>query len=410
MTFLRELVTLRSLENPGKPLTDSSLLSTLGGWPSDTGVSVSPEGALRIGAALRGVQIISGGVGQLPLKAYRKRDRAEFLGANALSADEPYTPYELWSMAAGHMVTRGFAAIFKVRDDRGNVTNLIPIHPSRIGVDVVDSTSYRGWDLVFTIDGKGPFTRYEIMYVMLFTLDGIHGIGPIRYARETFNLAVANERTAAKLFGQGLMQAGYLSTDAEINDPAIAARIKKQWRERMGGLDNAHEVALLDKGAQFKALTLDPADAQFLESRRFQVTEIARLLGLPGWMLNDQEKSTSWGSGMEQQFSTFVKLTLRLYTTPLEQRITKEILPRTAYSEFLLEGLLRGDSKSRAAFYNAGITGGWLVPNDVRPKENLAPVPWGDEPYLPFNTSAEAQKELDDEDRPPREDEDDDDE
>lgn len=402
MTFLRELVQ-RSIEDPAKPLTDASLLSVLGGLPSETGTSVSPADALRIGAALRGVQIISGAGAQLPLKAYYSADRSPFRFP-LLEADEPYTRFELVETMIAHMVGWGAAFLFKVRDAQGNVRQLIPVHPGRAHVKVDNESAHDGFQLSFTIDGRGPYSRYEILYIPMLSLDGINGIGPIGYARETFNLAVANERAAGKLFGQGMMQAGYLATEQTIDDETTAERIKANWRSKMGGLSNAHEVAILDKGAKFTPLALKPDDAQFLESRKFQVTEIARLLGLPGWMLNDQEKSTSWGSGMEQQFSTFVKLTLQPYLSRIEQRISKELLPRTAYVEFNIEGLLRGDSKARAAFYNAGITGGWLVPNDIRPKENLELVPWGDEPYLPFNQSAESQtnddseKEKDDDD------------
>jgi HK97 family phage portal protein len=388
VTFLRELVSIRSLENGAVPLTDDSLRETLGAWPSDTGVSVSPEGALRIGAALRGVQIIAGTVGGLDLRAYRHRDREPFLGS-VLDADSAYgTRFELWETAVAHMVTRGFAALYKVRDGRGTITDLIPVHPGRVSIQVVDLASYKGWDLIFFIDGKGPFTRYEILYIPMMSLDGIHGLGPIAYARETFALAAANNTAAAKLFGQGMMQRGFLTSDADI-DNEKAERLKSRWRAKMGGLDNAHDVAILDNGAKFQALTLDPVDAQFLESRKFSVTEIARLLGLPGWMLNDQEKATSWGTGMETMFTTWVKVTLNaVYLRRIAARVTKEVLPQSAFAEHQLDGLLRGDSAARATFYNAGITGGWLVPNDVRPKENLPKVPWGDEPYRPFNEPA----------------------
>lgn len=401
MSFLRELVSLRStsLENPTRPLTDTSLLEALGGAPSDTGISASPDSAMRIGAALRGVSIIAGAVAGLPFKAYRRADHTEFLGS-ALSSDTgPYTDFELWETSVAHMVSRGFAALFKIRDRRGSITGLFPVHPGRVGVQVEDDPvgGGRAFDLVFTIDGKGPFTRYDVLYIPALSLDGITGLGPIGYARETFNLALANEKAAAKLFGQGMLQRGFLTTDQDI-DNEKAERLKTRWRAKMSGLDNAHDVAIMDNGAKFNQLTLDPDDAQFLESRKFQVTEIARVLGIPGWMLNDQEKSTSWGTGMEQQFATFVKLTLKPYLQRIEQRVTRELLPSSAYAEFNVEGLLRGDSKARAAFYNAGITGGWLVPNEVRERENLQPVEWGDEPYRPYNQSAADQTSADTED------------
>lgn len=387
MSFLRELVQFRQVENPQRPLTDTTLMEALGGAPSDTGLSVSPEGALRIGAVLRGTQIIAGSVAGLPLKAYRYRDREQFRGS-VLERDEPYTRFELWETAAAHLVLRGNAYLYKLRDVFGNITGLVPVNPTRVNVEVLDTQSVTGWDKIFTIDGKGPFTRYEILHIPAMSLDGVTGLGPIGYARETVALAAANEASAAKLFGQGMLQRGFLTTDQDL-DQTKADKLKARWRAKMGGIDNAHDVAIMDNGAKFNALTLNPEDAQFLETRKFQVTEIARLLGIPGWMLNDQEKSTSWGTGMEQQFATWVTITLRAsYLSRIEQRISRELLPRTAYAEFNVEGLLRGDSRARAEFYASGIQHGWLVPNEVRDKENMQPVEWGDEPYLPFNKSA----------------------
>lgn len=390
MTFLRQLV--RSVENPRIPLTSGLISEWLGGQPSQTGLTISPESAMRISAVLRGVQIIAGTVGSLPLHSYRKSDRSRFHGS-VLDSDEPLPRFELKETATAHMILRGNAYLFKARDRRATITGLIPIDPRRVNVDVIDDDDTElGWDKVFTVDGgKRILTRYEILHIPMLSLDGIRGIGPIGYARETSALASANEQAAAKLFGQGMLQRGILTTEQDLNQEK-ADRLKKRWRATMTGLDSAHDVAIMDNGATFSPLTLSPQDAQFLESRKFQVTEIARLLGLPGWMLNDQEKSTSWGTGMEQQFTTWAKTTLSaVYLNRFEQRCSRELLPNTAFAEFSLEGLLRGDSKARAAFYNAGITGQWMVPNEVREKENLPPVPWGDEPVLPYNTSAAAQ-------------------
>lgn len=373
------------LEREGGAITGAELTALGMGAASDTGLNLTTEGALRIGAAFRGTQIIAGAIAGLPFKAYRKNDRSEFRGS-VLEKDEPYTRYELLETTVAHMVLWGDAYWYKVRDNRGNVQALVPVHPARVSVDVVDTDALI-FDFVFTIDGKGPFTRYEITHLRAMSLDGINGLGPISYARETFSIAAAGEKAAAKLYGNGMMMSGFLTTDQPLSAEQ-ADNLKERWKAKLGGVDRAHEVAILDRGAQFSQLTMPPADAQFLDSRKFQVTEIARLLGLPGWMLNDQEKSTSWGTGMEQQFSAFVMLTAQPYLHRIEQRASRELLPRSAYAEFNAEGLRRGDSQARAAFYASGIQHGWMVPNEVRQRENLQPVPWGDDPYLPFNKSA----------------------
>jgi HK97 family phage portal protein len=193
------------------------------------------------------------------------------------------------------------------------------------------------------------------------------------------------------MYDHGLLTAGVLQSKEELTDEQ-AAILKARWRAKTGGMDNAHDVTVLDNSTEFKPLTLSPADAQFLETRKFSTTEIARIFGLPGWIINDQEKSTSWGSGMEQQFIAFVVLSLKPYFHRIEQRVTREVCdPTTEKAEFKVEGLLRGDSKARAAFYASGIQHGWMVPNEPRELEDLPPVPWGDEPYRPYNESARAQ-------------------
>ena len=160
----------------------------------------------------------------------------------------------------------------------------------------------------------------------------------------------------------------------------------------MAGAANAYEIAILDQGTEFHQLSMNPADAQFLETRKFQTTEVARFFGLPGWIVNDQEKSTSWGSGMEQQFVALVVITLKPYFQRIEQRVVREICdPVVEKAEFKVEGLLRGDSKARAAFYASGIQHGWMVPNEPRALEDMKPVAWGDEPYRPYNASASSQ-------------------
>jgi HK97 family phage portal protein len=385
MTALRSV--FRSVENPSRPLTDTTLLELFGGWKSHTGRQVSVEGSMRVGAAFRGAQIIAMTGGGLPFKAYRHSDRSP-VTTSVLTRDRSMTPLERWSTVIAHMVLWGNGYIFKRRDAAGNVRALLPIHPSRVFTEIVETDIAEiGYTKKFTVDGALELTNYEITHVMGLSLDGITGLGPISYVREAFGIALTAEEAAARLYGQGMMLSGILTTDQPLAQEQANA-LKDRWKAKLLGIQGAHDVAILDRGAKFQSLSMPPADAQFLDSRKFQITEIARLLGLPGWMLNDQEKSTSWGTGMEQQFTTWVQLTLQMYLSAIGQRVTMDVLPDSQYAEFTVEGLLRGDAAARAAFYGSGIQHGWLVPNDVRPRENLPPVPWGNEPYLPFNAQS----------------------
>lgn len=397
-------LTQRSLENPGTPLTSSGIMAILGGGRATaSGAHITPDNVLRIGAALRATQIVAGSIAGLPLKVYRESNgvRTE-VKAPAINGHNGYqTAYERWEQTVAHMILWGNAYLWKVRGRSGVVERLIPIHPSRVLAEVVDERDFGGLVRRYTVDGRTMLTAYEVMHLPCMTLDGVKGIGPIEATREMFGTAVAAEHAAGKLFGQGLMLAGFLTTDEEIKDEKRARALKRRWRETLQGAENAGDVGLLDKGAKYQSLAMPAKDAQFLESRKFSVTEIARLIGVPGWMMNDQEKSTSWGTGMEQQFATWVITTLRAYMSRIEQRVSLELLPDPQDAEFKVEGLLRGDSAARAAFYNAGITGGWLTPNDVRHWENMPPVEWGDEPYLPHNQSADAQSDTSGTEPPP---------
>lgn len=392
MRALRGARRALSLESPDTPLSGDRLLSEVTDpnelWSSEGGAS-SP---LKLGTALRCIQIISSAVAGCPIKTFHVHDNETF-DVPALRAERPgMTPFERVETEVAHIVGWGNSFTRKVRTRDGRIKELVPIHPNRVAVDVVDGSDV-GMPYVkkFTVDGKVPLTEYDIMHVPGFSFDGVTGVSVLTAARRIFDITASAEAAAERMYRKGLMVSGFLSVPEPINQEQ-AHILQARWRAKLAGLDNAYEVAVLDNGAKFEQATLKPDDAQFLESRKFQTTEIARLFGVPGWMINDQEKSTSWGSGMEQQFTAFVMLTLKPYMQRMEQRYTRELLnPLRDKAEFKVEGLLRGDTKSRAAFYASGIQHGWLVPNDVRPLEGYGPVEWGDVPYRPYNESASDQ-------------------
>ena len=170
-------------------------------------------------------------------------------------------------------------------------------------------------------------------------------------------------------------------------DPDDTAElIKARWKRSVGGIGKAHDIAVLGAGATFQPVTMPNSDAQFIESRRFQIAEVGRWFGLPGHMLNDTEKSTTWGSGIEHMSIGFVVYTLRpTWLTRFEQRITKEATPPGVYAEYSVEGLLRGDSAARASFYRIMREVGAMSANDIREKENMPPVADGDTLLQPMN-------------------------
>lgn len=376
-----------SLESPSTRLDGQRLLSEIVS-PSELWGPGADGDPMRIGTAFRCVQIIASSIAGCPIKVTDVVTHEEEK-VPALAAERPgMTPFERVETVMSHIALWGNAYERKHRTRDRRIVDLVPIHPSRVTVDVVDGSEV-GVPFVkkFTVDGKVHLTEWDLLHTPGLSLDGVKGLSVVGAMRRTFQLTSNAERAAERMYEQGLMVAGFLTTENDLTQEK-ADILKARWRAKTAGVDAAGDVAVMDKGLKFEKLTMSPADAQFLESRKFQTTEIARMFGIPSWMVNDQEKSTSWGTGMEQMFTSFVTITLKPYMQRYEQRLTREVVGIGSKAEFKVEGLLRGDSKARAAFYGSAIQHGWMVPNEPRELEDLPPVPWGDEPYRPFNKSA----------------------
>ncbi|MFF5001708.1 phage portal protein [Streptomyces phaeochromogenes] len=373
--------TRRGLESPAQPLTSNSLLDYLGGVQSDAGVSVSETTALRASPVWRAVSLIAGVSSALPLPTYKEgtRERAPF---ELLRNPHPdLTPVELWRFAYLYRVLWGDAYIQKVRDGAKQIRELWPVSSERVQVvrEKPDEGNPTG-KVFWATDDWGVTHRktpYDIMHLPGLGYDGLNGCSPVRLAAQGIGLAQAAELSAARLFGSGNMIGGILQTEQKL-DQDQAARLKSRWNAKMSGVRNSHEVAVLDSGASFQPVAMPNVDAQFLESRMFQVTEIARMFGVPPFLLMSTEKSTSWGTGLEQQAQGWVTFDLNpTWLTPTEQRITKELLPRELYANYQMAGLLRGDSAARATYYRAMRDVGAFSADDVRGLEEMPPLPAG---------------------------------
>lgn len=378
-----------TLENPAVPLTSSAILDFLGVSPTSSGVAVTEEKSLGMPAVWRAVNLIAGTAAALPLHAYRKTDDVRVPVSKASMAsrllDDPHpdlTPFELWETVYGHLLLWGNAYLRILRNQLGEIAELWPIHPGRVKAGRESDTGRK----VYQVDGEQrPWYDEHILHIAGFGYDGVCGVSPIRAARQGLGLAMAAEEYGARLFGSGSLATGILQTEQRL-EQGQADALKRRWKDRAAGLSNAHDVVVLDAGAKFQQLSIPPGDAQFIESRRFQIAEIARMFGIPPHMLMETDKSTSWGAGIEQQVLGFVKFSLHpSYLTRVEQRVTKILRPQAVYAKYSLEGLLRGDSSARAAFYTSMWNVGVLSTNDIRQLEELTPVAGGDVRYRPLN-------------------------
>ncbi|MCW5252221.1 phage portal protein [Streptomyces sp. SHP 1-2] len=368
-----------SLENPAVPLTDAALAEVFGGFRSDAGVPVSEKTSLRTPTVWRAVAVIAGVSAALPLHLYQRgsRDRVE-----SPLLDDPHpelTPLELWRLVNVHRVLWGNGYVQKLRNQVGQVKELWPLTPDRVDVkrDKPSAVNPTGkW--FFATDDWGTvhaLTPREVLHLPGLGFDGLKGLSPITMARQGIGLAQAAEKGAAKLFGRGNVLSGVLETEQKLNADQAHA-LKTRFQAKLSGIDNFQEVAVLDAGAAFKPVTMPLKDSQFLESREFQIPEIARMFGVPLFLLMETSKSTSWGTGLEQQAQGWVTFDLApTWLAPVEQRITKELLPAKQYAHYAVQGLLRGDSSARATFYRAMRDTGVMSANDIRALEELPPIP-----------------------------------
>jgi HK97 family phage portal protein len=376
------------LENPEIPISSPAILEALGIQPNSSGKLVNETTALGLPAYWRGMQVTCNVPAALPLHAYvqdgAQRVRAE--GQPADLVDDPHpdmTPLELWQTVYAHKRGWGNAYLRKLKDPLGRVRELWPIHPSRVRVGRESEAGRK----IYVIDGHTDDPMYDdqILHLPGIGYDGICGVSPVRAARESIGLGLAAQEFGAKLFGSGALAAGILQTEQRLTQKQADA-LHARWKAKHSGLGNAHEVIVMDKGAKFEQLTIPPEDAQFLQSRRFQVTEICRMFGIPPFLMFETETSTSWGTGLEQQALSWVKIDLLPELAAVEQRLTKHVLrPGPVYAHYSVDGLLRGDAAARAAFYKALWSIGVFNTDEIRGYEDLGPVPGGQTRYRPLN-------------------------
>ena len=287
------------------------------------------------------------------------------------------TSFEFREAMIGHLALRGNAyAEIQRNVYSGDVIALWPLRPDKMRVARV------GTQLVYAYQlGDGtekPFRSEQILHFRGLGTNGIIGYSPIEICREAIALGLATEEFGARWFGNGARPSVVLEYPGALSDAAYD-RLMKSWEQRHAGLSNAQRVAILEEGMKVETIGVPPEDSQFLETRRFQVNEIARLFRIPPHMIGDLDKATF--SNIEQQAIEFVTHTIRPWTERVEQRLEVSLIApeeQDAYFiEHLIDGILRGDIVSRYQAYSVGRQWGWLSADDIRAMENMNPLPDG---------------------------------
>lgn len=373
---------------------DKPTNSTVGGYytfyggTSTAGKRVSQKTAMRMTAVYSCVRILSEAVAGLPLHLYRYTDtggkeKATDHPLYFLLHDEPnpeMTSFIFRETLMTHLLLWGNAYAQIIRNGKGEVIALYPLMPDKMTVDRDENGNLYYEYLVsheegnLGKEGTVRLTPRDVLHIPGLGFDGLVGYSPISLARDAIGMAIACEEYGAKFFSNGAQPSGVLEHPGTLKDPA---RIRESWNATFGGSQNANKVAVLEEGMKYSPISIAPDQAQFLETRKFQIDEIARIFRIPPHMVGDLDKSSF--SNIEQQSLEFVTYTLDPWICRWEQSIVRSLLSReekgTFFVKFNVDGLLRGDYQSRMQGYAIGRQNGWMSANDIRELENLDRIP-----------------------------------
>jgi HK97 family phage portal protein len=329
----------------------------------------------------------------LPLITYRRLARGKERNPNSpyyvLLHDMPnpeHTSIVYREFIMGHLLGWGNHFSQKIWDNRGVLRELWPLRPDRMRV--VRENGERKY--IYTQANGVPrnFRQEEIWHIPAFGFDGLIGYSRISLARHAIGLSIAAEKFGSNFFKNGAVPGLAMKHPGTLSDNAYK-HLMDSWNDTHGGVDNAHKPAILEEGMGIEKIGIPPDDAQFIETRRFQLGEIGRMFRVPPHMLGDVERSTSWGSGIEQQELGYLSHTLRPWLKRIEQGAQKDLLLESERQdtviEHLVEDFLRTDIAGRMTAYVQAITNGIMTRNEARERENLLPYEGGDDPLVPLN-------------------------
>ena len=376
----------KSRDKPKNNTAGSSYRFFTGG--STAGKNVTERSAMQMTAVYSCVRVLSEAVAGLPLHVYKYRsDGGKEKALNHplyfLLHDEPnpeMTSFVFRETLMTHLLLWGNAYAQIIRNGKGEVVALYPLMPNRMTVDRDENRRlyykyYRGNDeAIRSKEYEIILSPYDVLHIPGLGFDGLVGYSPIAMAKNAIGLAIATEEYGAKFFANGAAPSGVLEHSGTLKNPD---KVRESWNATFGGSHNANKVAVLEEGMKYTPISISPEQAQFLETRKFQINEIARIFRVPPHMVGDLEKSSF--SNIEQQSLEFVKYTLEPWLVRWEQSMVRSLLTpsekREYFIKFNVDGLLRGDYASRMSGYATARQNGWMSANDIRELENLDRIP-----------------------------------
>lgn len=364
------------------------------GWGEESyaGENVTVEGALSVGSVLAAFTILMEDTASLPLITYRRLKRGKERDPNSpyyvLLHDSPnpeHTSIVYREFIMGHLLGWGNHFSQKIWDRKGTLRELWPLRPDRMKVE--RKNGQRVYTYTQADGSPRTFRQEEIWHIPAFGFDGLVGYSRITLARHAIGLSIAAEKFGSKFFNNGATPGFIYKHPGELSDKAYE-HLDKSLQSR-AGTENAHKPMILEEGMGIEKLGLPPDDAQFIETRRFQLGEIARMFRVPPHLIGDVERTTSWGTGIEQQELGYLSHTLRPWLKRIEQGAWKDLLleseRRETVIEHLVEDFLRTDINTRMNAYVQAITNGIMTRNEARERDNMNPVDGLDRMLIPLN-------------------------
>ena len=376
----------RSRDKPTDSTVGSRYAFYMGG--SSSGKVVTERSAMQMTAVYACVRILSEAIAGLPLHMYRYKDdggkeKALDHPLYLLLHDEPnpeMSSFVFRETLMTHLLLWGNAYAQIIRNGKGEVVALYPLMPNKMTVSRDETGqlyyTYQKSQEELPKDNTYTVTLHpsDVLHIPGLGFDGLVGYSPIAMAKNAIGLAIATEEYGSKFFANGAAPSGVLEHPGTIKDPQ---RVRESWMSQFGGSANSNKIAVLEEGLKYTPISISPEQAQFLETRKFQINEIARIFRVPPHMVGDLEKSSF--SNIEQQSLEFVKYTLDPWVVRWEQSIQRTLLTpeekKTYFVKFNVEGLLRGDYQSRMSGYATARQNGWMSANDIRELENLDRIP-----------------------------------
>ena len=375
-----------SRDKPTNATSGSSYRFFLGG--STSGKAVTERSAMQITAVYSCVRILAEAIAGLPLHLYTYKEdggKEKAIGhpLYLLLHDEPnpeMSSFVFRETLMTHLLLWGNAYAQIIRNGKGEVVALYPLMPNRMTVDrdssgqLFYSYQMNNSDAPTMKTGTVILKPSDVLHIPGLGFDGLVGYSPIAMAKNAIGLAIATEEYGAKFFANGATPGGLLEYPGTVKDPD---RVRESWNKGFSGSQNAGKVAILEEGMKYTPISIAPEQAQFLETRKFQINEIARIFRVPPHMVGDLEKSSF--SNIEQQSLEFVKYTLDPWVVRWEQSLSRALFTpeekKKYFVKFNVEGLLRGDYQSRMNGYATARQNGWMSANDIRELENLDRIP-----------------------------------